>query len=86
MIKGCQKEMIVLQTKESQLFESAFFVLRRERPCGKAAADMLAEANRLIGAGNGYLQKRRRCGRLLSFLLGALCGATVGAVLVCLLR
>ena len=85
MIKGCQKEMIVLQTKESQIFESAFFVLRRERPCGKAATDMLAEANRLIGAGNGYLQKRRRCGRRLGFFIGLLCGAALGALLALLL-
>ena len=86
MIKGCQKEMIVLQTKESQLFESAYFILRRERPAPGQATDMLEEANRLIGAGSGYMQRRRRrLGRLGAFLLGACFGAAACAVLVLLL-
>ena len=81
MLKGCQKEMIVLQPKENPLFESAYFILRRERPRGGPASDMLAEANRLIGAGSGYLQKRRRFGRLRPFLWGALCGAAICALI-----
>ena len=31
MLRGCQKQMIVLQTGQSALFESAFFVLRHEK-------------------------------------------------------
>ncbi|MBE6703128.1 MAG: hypothetical protein E7585_06930 [Ruminococcaceae bacterium] len=81
MIKGCQKEMIVLQTKENPMFESAYFILRRERPMGGCAADMLAEANRLIGAGSGYLQKRRRFGKVWPFLLGIFFGAAICALL-----
>lgn len=75
MIKGCQREMIVMQTQDSSLFESAYFILRRQKvPHGKF--DMLAEANRIIGTGNGYLQRRKRWrGRGLLFLAGFLCGA-----------
>ena len=61
MMKGCQKEMIVLQTKESALFESAFFVLRcdkKQTPRG----DMLAESDRIISEGRAYLQKRQKRG------------------------
>ena len=83
MIKGCQREMIVLQTKESPLFESAYFVLRLGyRPTAKG--DMLAESNRIIGEGRSYLHKRRRYGRALPFLLGLVLGGLLfggGAVI-----
>ncbi len=75
MIKGCQREMIVLQTKESPLFESAYFVLRRGyRPAPHG--DMLAESNRIIGEGKEYLKRRKR-GHLLPFLLGFLLGSAL---------
>ena len=85
MIKGCQREMIVMQTAESTLFESAYFILRREkRPCG--TQDMLAEANRIIGAGNGYFQRHsvRRLRSLWFFLGGVLCGGAILSLLLLL--
>ena len=79
MIKGCQREMIVFQTKESPLFESAYFVLRRGyRPA--PSGDMLAESNRIIGEGKSYFNKRQKRGRLLPFCLGFLTGCAVFGV------
>lgn len=84
MIKGCQREMIVLQTKESPLFESAYFVLRRGyRPA--LHGDMLAESNRIIGEGKNYLTKRRKRGRLFPFLLGFLLGGVLFGVGACII-
>ena len=85
MLRGCQKQMIVLQTQESSLFESAFFVLRREGGT-VAADDMLAEANRIIGL--GVTAKRRRgrgWERALYFSLGVFVSAGIFA-LIFLLR
>ncbi|MBQ2806735.1 MAG: hypothetical protein IJA78_02070 [Clostridia bacterium] len=77
MLKGCQREMIVLQTQDSALFEHAYFILRREKPT-LPRGDMLAEANRIIGAGSGYFARRRHRGRgVLLFLLGFLLGAGI---------
>lgn len=80
MLRGCQKQMIVLQTEESSVFESAFLVLRRENsPVG--IDDMLAEASRIIGAGTRMPPRKRQGVRgLLLVLLGVLLGAG-GAVL-----
>ena len=84
MIKGCQREMIVLQTKESPLFESAYFVLRRGyRPASHG--DMLAESNRIIGEGKDYLKKRRRRGWGVPFLLGLLPGGVLGGAVACII-
>lgn len=79
MIRGCQREMIVLQTKESPLFESAYFVLRRGyRPAPHG--DMLAESNRIIGEGKSYFKKRRKRDRVLPFLCGFLLGGVLFGV------
>ncbi len=80
MLRGCQKQMIVLQTEQSSVFESAFFVLRRENP-SVGVDDMLAEANRIIGEGVRTVRKKRGVLRgLLLVLLGAVLGAGVLAL------
>ena len=85
-MKGCQREMIVLRTTESPLFESAYFMLRRDREFAPPG-DMLAEANRLLGASEPPAQSIGRGRRAFSFLLGFLMASLLfGAVLaiVCL--
>lgn len=83
MIKGCQKEMIVMQTQDSTLFESAYFILRRQKlPPSKP--DMVAEANRIIGGVGQLAAKKRRGHRLWLFALGFLCGAALAAFFILL--
>ena len=86
MIKGCQKEMVVLQTRESPVFESAYFVLRKGRAGAAPARDMLTEANRLLASGGEYLARRQRRRFWLPFLLGSLCGALLCAAVFALIR
>lgn len=74
MLKGCQREMIVLQTQDSVFFESAYFVLRKEKRA-VPKTDLLAEANRIIGAGNEYWRGGRKVPwRFLLFAGGMLVG------------
>ena len=79
-MRGCQREMIVLRTNESALFESAYFVLRREREHTREQ-DMLAEATRLIGGGGEATPTRCKRGRFLPFWLGFLSGSGAAALL-----
>lgn len=84
MIKGYQREMIVMQTQDSTLFESAYFILRRQKlPPSKP--DMVAEANRIIGGGGFLVGGKRRRNRLWLFALGFFCGAALAACLILLL-
>ena len=78
MVRGYQREMIMLQVEESEVFESAWLVLRRER-ARISEGDMLAEANRIIGLGTREARKPRRGRVWLPFLLGACCGALIFA-------
>lgn len=84
MIKGCQREMIVLQTGESELFESAYFILRRKKT-RPLQTDMVAEANRIIAFGSCLhrSKKVKKRGWLL-FLCGAALGAAACALIVLL--
>lgn len=77
MLKGCQREMIVLHTTDSPLFEDAFFVLRSEK-AHSPHTDMMAEANRIIAGGKGYFARRRTgYARWLFFCAGLLLGAGI---------
>ena len=49
MIKGSQRQIILITGDEASLFESAYFVLRREAEHnGAQHDDMVREANRII--------------------------------------
>jgi hypothetical protein len=87
MLRGSQKRMIVVRTRDSRLFEEAYFVMRRETaPTATDTPDMLWEANRIIEntlppaerSEAGATVGRPGVLRALWFGLGALCGG--GAV------
>ena len=85
MLRGCQKQLVMLKTGESRVFESAWFVLRDER--GSASYDdMIAEANRIVAG--GVLSRRPRRRRLrfaVGFLLGAVTGGGLATLIFFLL-
>jgi hypothetical protein len=79
-MKGYQRKMICLKQTGSELFEEAYFVMRREKesdPYDEEA--LLAEANRIVN-NQGDVKKKRRAFPYRSFFWGA-----IGASCVCLL-
>jgi hypothetical protein len=49
MLKGAEKRMIVVRTRDSRMFEEAYFVVRPEVDRGTGTeTDMLREANRIL--------------------------------------
>ena len=87
VIKGAQKQMIVLRTGNSRYFDEAYFVLKRDRrPQKREAGDMVSEANRILEESEwGREEKRGRGGRFW-FAAGALLGTPLGVVLLWLCR
>ncbi len=77
MIKGAQKQMIVLRTGNSPYFDEAYFVLRREVHSERAnRGDILTEANKILEEntkGTKQHSRRRAVGWLL-FVAGLVCG------------
>ena len=49
MLRGAEKRMIVVRTRDSRMFEEAYFVIRPEADRdGREEPDMLWEANRIL--------------------------------------
>ena len=88
MIKGAQKQMIVLRTANSRYFDEAYFVLRRELPVQKGASgEMLLEADRILreNTADSHVGSRKRKRGLLFFCFGFLLGGGAAALLCWLL-
>lgn len=58
LLKGAQKKMIVVKTAESDVFEEAYFVIRRDAE--NSHMDMLAEANKIIENCTGGRRKKEK--------------------------
>ena len=83
MLKGCQKQMVVLRGKSGDIFEEAYFILR----AGAGASglpEMLCEANRIVEATKPCREKKNGVpAHVKSFVFFA-AGIAVGAGLVLL--
>ena len=74
MLKGTQKKMIVVEGNTGSMFETVYFVLKRDaEESGRyREKDMISEANRIVEASVNRKQKRSVKARsLLPFALGA---------------
>ncbi|MBE6584795.1 MAG: hypothetical protein E7649_07495 [Ruminococcaceae bacterium] len=86
MVRGAQKQMIVVKTQDSAVFEEAYFVVRRNAVAGRM--DMIAEANKIIEAcGIGGKVKRKLDIKLFMIALGTFVGGgAIGAIIVAMLN
>lgn len=90
MVKGIQRQMVIVRTSESEIFELAYFVLRADIEQKSSGKSIIAEANSIVSSvcSDGAREKRekrmRKIGRALLFCAGALCGALVFGALVAL--
>lgn len=82
MIRGTQRQMIMVKTDKSSIFESACFLIRPNiSEPSPNNSDMLREANRIIDENYSSKSRRKHSGgkhirdNIPTFLLGNLCGA-----------
>lgn len=81
MIKGTQRQMVMVRTEDSAHFEMAYFVLRAECESEKSKTSMLDEANSIVLAAcadkkDSRKEKRRtRMKKVSLFVAGVLSGA-----------
>lgn len=85
MIKGAQKQMIVLKTSASRYFEEAYFVLKTDlKPNKRDRTDLLTEANRILKESESVRNGKHRPKKgWLWFAFGILLGAAAATV-ICL--
>ncbi len=87
MIKGAQKQMIVVRTSSSRYFEEAYFVLKNDVKTQKRnRTDLLTEANRILKESeNVRTGKKKHRHPVLWFAIGLLLGACITGLLVVLI-
>ena len=83
MIKGIQKQMIMIKTPKSRIFEAAYLVLRRDADNEPEEKEMIEEANKIVdgicrSSAQKHKEKRRaKAKRIALFLSGTLVGGLV---------
>lgn len=88
MIKGINKNIIVVKNTGSRYFEEAHFIVKNN-VSELADRDLVKEASRIVGtvlesSGKASKPKGRIVKKLMAFILSFLSGAAIG-ILLCLL-
>ncbi len=85
MIKGAQKQMIVVKTSSSRYFEEAYFVLKNDATKKRNRTDLLTEANRILKESeNVRTGKKKHRSPVLWFGIGVLLGVGIAGLLILL--
>ena len=83
MLKGYQRKLIMLPTRDSSLFETAYFVLKGEaEPRKPSKSEMLCEAMRILEANS--MTKKKPSYRICHLVFCFAGGFDVGALSVAL--
>ena len=84
MVKGCQRQMVVLKCAPDSAFESAYFILRHERQKNLSQEDIVEQANRLIRENCFVRDKKRKRRDILLAALSFGCGALLSSAITVL--
>ena len=84
MVKGCQRQMVVLKCAPDSAFESAYFILRHERQKNLSQEDIVEQANRLIRENCFVRDKKRKRRYILLAALSFGCGALLSSAITVL--
>ncbi len=85
MLKGYQRKLIMMPTRDSTLYETAYFVMREDNTGREPSkTEMLSEATRILEAGamTGGSKKYRKSHLLLALLLGFFIGLSSSLLLL----
>ena len=92
MVKGIQRQMVIVRTTESEIFEMAYFVLRADAKTKSTQKSIISEANSIVSAMCADASKKKRekrkktLTRALLFGAGSVCGALLFGGLLALVR
>lgn len=86
MVKGCQKNMVVLKRTGSPLIEEAYFILRERADSGNDASDIISEANRILEENVGlpcraFSQRKEKRKKWIERIIYTVVGVAIGVLL-----
>ncbi len=80
MLKGYERKLIMIRTKDSAFFESAFFVIKGDACKNRGnRAGMVEEARRILNESGDVrvARENKKWRALLTFFVGFLLGSTI---------
>lgn len=80
-MRGCERKIILLKGTESQMFDEAYFLVRRDFE-KRGKEEFLREAERIVDRNTTRFRSGERWWRLISFAVGFLLGAAVFAIAI----
>ena len=85
-MRGCERRVIMLKGTDSEIFDEAYFLLRRDFKNRGEEGEIVKEAQRIVSLNTtkkrrGTLSKKE----VISFILGAVCGGLCAAFLMIIL-
>lgn len=87
VVKGTQRQMVMVRTSESNLFEMAYFVLRADSDKKTDRRSMIDEANSIVhsvcadGVRSKEEKRLKKGGRIALFIAGMLFGVLSAIIL-----
>ena len=84
MVKGTQRQMVMVRTDDSECFEMAYFLLRANGDEEREKRSMIDEANSIVSSvcGNRNVNKREKVKKAFFRILLFSCGAAFGAAVL----
>ena len=92
MLKGIQRQMMVVRIEKSEIFETAYFVIRADAADRSESVDIVSEANRIVSqvCCDSIKQKKEsgriKLRRVLFFILGTFSGGAIVSALIFLVE
>ena len=85
MVKGIQRQMVMVRTTDSRFFETAYLVLRAEREGDATEGAIVDEANRIVSElceeKNGKRRSREKGRRRKKGIVVFFCGFFIASIL-----
>lgn len=80
-MRGCERRIIMLKGTDSEIFDEAYFLLRKDFKNEEGDAEMVSEAKRIVSLNTTRRRKRANVKKeALVFALGILLGAAASVI------
>lgn len=82
-MRGCERKIIMLKGTNSEIFDEAYFLIRRDFKEDAHGGEIVREAQRIVDMNTWGRRREKRSGReKIAFALGLAAGVAVGVILL----
>ena len=81
MVKGCQRQMVVLKCASDSAFENAYFILRNDKQRSFTEEEIITQANRIISENCFSRRKKKSVSKVIAVIAAFFCGALISALI-----